>query len=118
MQRTLENISQLNARTLTVNFTTGAGAAAVPSTVEWRIKCVDNDSTLQDWTSASTSTVTDAGGNTVECEAEITLSALLHDMETSKAKEQRALIVAADRGLSTEYSQEFVYYVERLKARS
>lgn len=117
MSRRIEDIAELNARTLTVNFTAEA-SASVPTTVHWRLKCLSSDRVLQDWTALTTSSVTDPSTAVVECSATIAVSALLHAMQTNLNREQKALIVSADKGLSTEYNQEFTYWVERLNART
>lgn len=114
----LPDVSALNCFTLTVNLLSNDGPA-IPTTCHWRLVCVETDTTLQDWTSLTVTTTTGQDGEFDSASAEIAVSALLHAMQTiGKAKERKALIVCADKGLSTEYSQEFLYDVVRLLARN
>ena len=112
-------INELTAITLTVNLLEADRTAAVPSTLHWRLECLETDTTLQDWTEATITTTTDDDGNIAESEASIDVAATLHAMQTaSKKVEKKALCIAADKGLTTEYNDELVYEVERLNARS
>ncbi len=112
-------INELSAVTYTVGLTDSDGSAAVPTTTEWRLLCVDSDTELQGWTAVTPVTTTDDGGNPLQTLATITLSALLHAMQTTdKAKERKALCIVADRGLATEWNTEVLYDVVRLYARS
>ena len=115
----MDRINELSALTFTVGLTDSDGTAAVPTTTEWRLLCITSDTELQVWTTVVPVTTTDDGGNPQQTLATITLSALLHAMQTTNtAIERKALCIAADRGLSTEWNDEIVYEVERLYARS
>ena len=112
-------INELSAFTLTVNLLEADRTAAVPSTLHWRLECLETENTLQDWTSATITTTTDDDGNIAESEATIEVASTLNAMQTTGKKvEKKALVMAADKDLSTEYNDEFVYEVERLNARS
>lgn len=115
----MERINELSAITFTVGLTESDGTAAVPTTTEWRLKSISADRELQGWTSVTPVTTLDDAGNPQQTLATITVSALLHAMQTTdKSVERNALCIAADRGLSTEWNDEIVYEVERLYARS
>lgn len=111
-------VNQLSALTVTADFLEQDRTGAVPSTVHWRLKCLETDAVLQDWTEATyTSTLGDDGA-VAESEATIEVSGALHDMQTEdKALERKALVVSADKDLATEYNAELVYEVQRLYGR-
>lgn len=115
----MRQVNELSEAEWTVNFLTQGGGAAVPTTAEWRLRCMETDTTLQAWTSLSPTTTTDAAGDPEEVSATITVASTLNAMQTSSKKlELKALVISADRGLSTEWNQEIEYQVKRLKARS
>ncbi len=115
----MERVNEFSAITFTVGLTDSDGTAAVPSTTEWRLKCISSDRELQGWTTVIPVTTTDDGGNPQQTLATIAVSALSHAMQTAdKAIERKALCIAADRGMSTEWNDEIIYEVERLYARS
>jgi len=91
--------------------------AGQPSTLEWRVVCVSTDRTLQDWASISPTLSYDANGAVIAVTAALTVPGPLNALQTSADQEQKAVIVVADRGLSTEWSVEGEYYVVRLEAR-
>ena len=111
-------VNQLSAITVTADLLEQNRTGAVPSTVHWRLKCLETDAVLQDWTSVSYSSTYGDDGAVAESEATIEVSAALHEMQTDdKALERKALVVSADKDLVTEYNDELVYEVQRLNAR-
>ena len=95
------------------------GIASQPTTLEWRLVCVSTDDTLQDWTAITPTLSYDANGAIIAVTAELTIPGTLNALQTSGlAQEEKAVIVVADRGLSTEWSAEGQYFVVRLEARS
>ena len=112
-------INEQTAFTADANFLEDSGAAAVPSTVHWKVLCIESDTVLQYWTALTVTYTTGEDESVVESEVSWEVPATLHTMQTGGlAVERKALIVAADKGLSTEYNTEFVYEVERLNART
>lgn len=110
-------VNELSALSVTANFTLD-GEVAIPSTVHYRVKDIETDVVLQDWTSVTPSYTTDDLGATTECAVTINVSGQIHDMKTGKDREQKALCISTDKGLSTEYNEELIYTVYRLNARS
>ena len=117
MAKVTSDIGELNARMFVVTFWEN-GAAALPSTVYWRLTCPDTEATVADWTSASISTGTGSDGYSTTYYATITVAATNHAMQTDQTKEQRLFIVSADKDLSTEFNEEWLYYVVARGARS
>ncbi len=115
----MAEVNELAQAEWTISLLESDGTAAVPSTVEWRLKCMSSGNVLQDWTSVTPTTTSDEAGNPAETTATITVASTLHAMQTaSRNVEQKALCIAANRGLSTEWNDEIVYTVVRLNARS
>lgn len=111
-------INENTALTVSVNLLESDRTAALPSSLEWRLECLETGTVLQDWTSLTITDTYDDDENLSEAEATISVSALLNTMQTGKKVEKKALCIAADRGLSTEFNDEIIYEVERLNARS
>ena len=115
----LPNIAESNARSMTINFEGEDGEAAIPTLVEWRMVCPDDeDVVLQDWTTLTASVTAGADGLSTVCAASLSVPATLHEMQTDNDREDRKLIVAADRDTADEWNETFLYYVERSGARS
>jgi len=111
-------VNQLSAITVTADLLEQNRTGAVPSTVHWRLVCVETDAVLQDWTSVSYSSTYGDDGAVAESEATIEVSAALHEMQTTdKSVERKALVVSCDKDLATEYNSELVYEVQRLSGR-
>ena len=112
-------VNELAQAEWTVALLDSDGTAALPTTVEWRLKCIDSNRELQGWTSLTPTTTYDDAGDPAETSATITVASTLHAMQTaSKSVERKALCIAANRGLSDEWNQEVEYQVVRLYARS
>ena len=115
----LENIPESNARTLTISLEDGDGEAALPTLVEWRLVCADdNDASLSEWTTVTASVTAGPDGNSTVCSVTIDVPATLHEMQTEADREDRQLCVSADRGTADEFNETFLYYVERSRGRS
>jgi hypothetical protein len=115
----MTQVNELKTFTATVALLNDEGVAAVPGGVEWRLKCLETKQELQAWTSLTPTVTYDDAGDPEEVTVSITVSALLHAMQTSAMTvERKALCISADRGLSTEWNDEIVYQVVRLNARS
>lgn len=94
------------------------GAAVVPTTVHWRVKCIETDTFLTDWAALTPTTTTAIDGGTARCSVQFTVGTTVHVMQTGCDRERRALIVTINRGLTDERSWERVYEVVRLHARN
>lgn len=114
----IPNVGELNAFTLTTTLYAPDGSAALPVTLEWRMTCPDTDKEISPWTTATYVTSVGADGYTSITTAEIEVSALLHEMQTTKDRERRAINVSTDRNTAVEVNDDFVYYVEKRFARS
>jgi len=115
----LENVGERNAFTVTLLLEDGNGAQAIPSAVDWRIVCPDDDDAeVVAWTSTSIYNGVKDDGITPTCYVVFSVPASAAEMLTTKDLELRALIVAADRDTDSEFNEEFQYYVERRNARS
>lgn len=90
----------------TARFRTRAAAAAsIPTTAEYKIYNLSRREIIQDWTSL-----------TPAAEIDITITASLNDLETNnKSHERFELLVAADRGLSTQVVQAEPYRVTNVR---
>lgn len=118
MAKTTSNIGELNARIFTVSFEND-GTPTSPSTVHWRMTCPDDDDAqIVDWTSVSVSTGLAPDGYTTTYYSTIDVPSTAHAMQTDNDKERRAICVAADKDLSTEWNEEWIYWVEKREARS
>lgn len=111
-------VNELASFTLNLSLQDDAGEPTNPSTLEWRLVCVETDTVLQNWTSITPTITYDDFTNMVAVTAELSVDGSLHEMQTgSLARERKALILVADRG-SNEFSLECSYNVVRLAARS
>lgn len=115
----MERVNEKSAVNWTVKLIDSDGVAAVPTTVEWRLRCAETKTILQAWTTL-TPTYSYGDDDAVnETSVAIAIASTLNAMQTStKAEERKALIIASDRGLSTEWNKEIEYTVVRLKART
>ena len=110
-------VNELGSFTLNLSLQDDAGAATNPSTLEWRLKCVETDTELQGWTSITPTLTYDDFSALIGVTADLAIDGSLNAMQTSNSRERKALILVADRG-SGEYSLELTYNVIRLLARS
>lgn len=115
----MDRVNEKSSISYTVSLLEDDNTAAVPSTVEWRLRCVETDTILQAWTTLTPTTVTGDDGNPARVTVSIAVAGTLNAMQLANSKsERKALIVCADRDLSTEWSKEIEYTVVRLKART
>jgi hypothetical protein len=113
----MDRFNELAAATWTVSLT--GPTTPVPTTTEWRLKCIETDTVLQDWTTLTPTITYDDAGDPETTTVSIAIPGSLNAMQTSTfAKERKALCVAANRDLADEWSKEIIYVVERLKART
>lgn len=111
-------VNELASFVLNLSLQDDAGAATNPSTLEWRLLCVETDTELQAWTSITPTLTYDDFDNIIAVTAELSVDGSLNEMQTgSLPRERKALILVADRG-SGEFSLECTYNVVRLNARS
>lgn len=114
----LGDVNELSSFSLTLSLTDDTGAAENPDTLEWRLVCIETGAELQTWTEVAPVLAYDAAGTLESVTATISVTGSLNGMRTtSLARERKALIVAADRGVA-EWSTEGRYGVIRLEARS
>ena len=119
MAKWIENIGESNARSVIVGFLDENGDASIPTTVEWRLVCPDDDdSAVTEWATATPVTSVGSDGYSTVCTAKLAVVASSHEMVTTLDKERRALTVAADKDTDDEFNEEFLYYVERRSGRS
>lgn len=114
----MERINEKAALEWVVNLLAPTGSA-IPTTVEWRLKCVETDTELWPWTSLTPTITYDDAGDPETTTVSIAIAGSLNAMQTDTlAKERKALCIAANRDLADEFSKEIIYTVERLKART
>jgi hypothetical protein len=117
MAKVTSDIGELNTRRMVVSFVNN-GTPTLPSTAHWRLTCPDEDSTVVDWTAVTPTSGTGSDGYTTVYTVTVDIPATAHAMQTDQVKEQRLFIVSADKGLSTEFNEEWSYYVVARQARS
>jgi hypothetical protein len=113
----LGTVNESSGFALDVSVLDASGAASQPTTLEWRLVCASTDTTLQDWATITPTLSYDANGAVIAVTAALTVPGPLNALQTGADQEQKAVIVVADRGLSTEWSAEGQYFVVRLEAR-
>ena len=79
-------------------------AAAIPTTIHWRIDCLTTGRTVADWTSVSA-----ASDFTIAVTG--THNAILNDCNSQETKQ---ITVETDKGLATQYRESVAYTVENL----
>ena len=90
------------------------GNATIPNSAQWKLLCVTTDKVLQDWT-ALTPVVESDGTNIQSCYVTVNIPGSLNVIQSySNPREQKRLLICADKDTDREYMQERDYYVKRL----
>lgn len=100
-----DRISEGSGITVTARFL-DAGAATTPTNVKYRLDNLDSGITGADWTTVAT-------GQT----ASIAIAGSTNECRTQLPIEQWQLTVAADYGLSSQYTETFIYEVRNTHLR-
>lgn len=99
-------------------FEAAGNVPTVPTTVHWRLRCVTNDETLQDWTLiGSTPTVDDGGALALVASTVNVPGAMNALIDRNNRREVRELQVVADKDTEREFSTVMQYYVVRMDGR-
>ena len=115
----MERFNELETAVWTVDLIASTGIPAVPSTVHWRLTCLETDTVLQAWTSLTPTITYDASGNPEESYVSITVPSTLNAMQTTdKARERKVITVTMEKDAANESPFEIEYEVVRLKGRS
>lgn len=101
-------VKEHSAHAIVARFRTRATGDVTPTTVHYRLDCLSTATQIADWTSAST-------GTTVTITTTPTHNAIQDDCNDVERKQ---LTVSADRGLSTEFNETYVYEVENARGWS
>ena len=100
------------------HFADAYDTPTIPSTVHWRLDCETTNTVLQGDTEIAAETLSDESG-VVDVFASIEVPGALNAIQNNRnAKELKTLLVIADKGMSSEYSQTYQYYVKNLRGRS
>jgi hypothetical protein len=115
-----EIVNERNAKTVRVKlYDEATGLPVLPTTLEWRMKCVSSNRVLSDYAPATVETVYDQIGQLSEYRSNIPIPASLNAMQNPCARqEERVIDIVADRGLETEWSTEVTYYVRKRRGRT
>jgi hypothetical protein len=90
----------------------------IPSSVHWNLHCEDTKRELRGDTEITPTTVVDESGN-ITCIAHIEVPGSLNAIQSNRNwRERKKLLVIANKGLDSEFSQEYEYYVLNLRGRS
>lgn len=115
----MQQFNELEFAEWTVDLIDPDDAPAVPTTVHWRLKCLETDTILSGWASLTPTITYGSLGTPEESYVSITVPASLHAMQTdTKARERKALTIAVEKDTASEWNSEIVYEVVRLKGRS
>lgn len=99
------NEGQAEVGGLSLSFFDNAGAALAPSTAKYRIDCDSNNQVIRDWTN-----VTPADVMAIDMAAADTV--IITDTNN---EESRRVTVVLNEGLTTQFTEEFVYTIKNLK---
>lgn len=115
----MQQFNELEFASWTVDLIDPNDAPAVPTTVHWRLKCLETDTVLQAWTELTPTITYGSLGTPEESYVSITVPASKHEMQTStKVKERKVITIAVEKDTADEWNDEIVYEVVRLKGRS
>lgn len=93
-------------------FEDSAGLPSLPPTAHWRLRCVTNDRTLQEWTEVTPEIVTGDAGETTAIRVGIDIPGALNMLiERANRREVRELQVVAAKDTDREYSGTLQYGV-------
>lgn len=100
-----DTIKERSQLIVTVNFRTRATASATtPTNVRYRLDCLSTGKEIADWTAATPGTT-----------ATITISPDQNAIQGDGLRERKQLTVAADYGLSTQYTETLEYWVQNIR---
>jgi hypothetical protein len=115
-----EIVLERNAKTVRVKlYDEATGAPVMPTTLEWRMKCLATRQILSDYATATVEAVYDQLGQLSGYRSNIPIPASLNAIQNSNNRqEEKAIDIVADRGLESEWSTEVDYYVRKRRART
>lgn len=96
-------------------FEATTGVPTVPQTAHWRLRCLANDRTLQDWTEVTPEILTGDAGEIVGVRVSIDISGALNAiLDRANRREVKELQVVAAKDLDREYSETLRYAVRAI----
>lgn len=101
---------------VTAHFANANGVPVIPTTVHWNLHCDTTEKVLQADTAIDPVLISDESG-IVDCYVTINVPGSLNVMQGGGQRELKTLLVIADKDQSSEYSQEFTYYVRNIRGR-
>lgn len=113
----MKTIEQNSAIELRAVFLTESGTPAVPTTVHWRVWCLETGQALTSWAEATVQTTTNEFDVITEAYVVVNVPGSVNVMQTGRATERKQVIVVADKDLSTEATQPVPYLVRKVAGR-
>lgn len=90
----------------------------IPATAHWRLDCVTSDKTLVGWTAASVQSQSNAFG-LIESWITIEIPGSVNAIQDeSNKREEKQVLIVADRDTDREYSEVVPYYVRQVRGRT
>lgn len=94
----------------TAVFEDEQGTPALPASVHWRLTCETTGRVMQDWTEAAAVN----GGTSVTADIELS-GPVLTLCESQNQRELKSLLIVADKDGEREYSEEYQFYVRKVR---
>ena len=95
------------------------GAPAVPQTAYWRLDCATTGQSLREWTAVTPVVVMDETGTSVaKCYVRIDVPSELNVIQNARnSREDKVLMVAADKDAPREKNDQLVYSIKNTRQR-
>jgi hypothetical protein len=111
--------NELSGVELEVRFTAADDGPSIPETVHWRLDCATTGQSLQEWTEETPVVVMDDLCTSVaKCYVEIEIAGSLNVIQNDRnSREDKVLMVVADKDGDREFSQTLVYSIKNTRQR-